>query len=284
MGCNKNLTDDQLEAMFTATDEEMLQIEKPVHCLIERTKQKSKRCTRFFSNKAALKQHHCEPQIKKEKSPHCSKNHQSCNNLEKHLRSYEKAATHPSKWQLHQTTLNGPTSLENEPSTPKKLMVEEVQVGGAPAKHAGHWKVPEIVEPTIRYTALTFKKAFSSNNKREILQRLKEVIHSMGSVIEGQTQVNAEVVKCYLSLNMNICKSTSPGVKKDPAVTFRSEVSKSINMHKLDYQFHVGYNQIVLQIDEFQRSGTGWVLDHLQHLDLGTYFCNNLTNLIVQVQ
>ena len=179
------------------------------------------------------------------------------NNLEKHLRSYEKAATHPSKRQLHQTTLDGPTSLENESSTPKKLMVEEVQVGGASAKHAGHWKVPEIVEPALKYMALTFRKAFSSNNKRDILQRLKEVIHSMRPVIEGQTQVNAEVVKCYLSLNMNICKSTSPVVKKDPAVTFRSEVSKSINIDKLDYQFHAGYNQIVLQIDEFQRNGTG---------------------------
>ena len=29
-----------------------------------------------------------------------------------------------------------------------------------------------------------------------------------------------------------------------------------------------GYNQIVLQIDEFQRSGSGRVADDLQHLDL----------------
>ena len=67
MGCNKNLTDDQLKAMFTATDEEMRQIEQPMECLIERTKYKCKRGTRFLSNEAALKQHHCEPQIKKEK-------------------------------------------------------------------------------------------------------------------------------------------------------------------------------------------------------------------------
>ena len=43
MGCNKNLTDDQLEAMFTATDEEMQQIEQPMEYLIERTKHKCKR-------------------------------------------------------------------------------------------------------------------------------------------------------------------------------------------------------------------------------------------------
>ena len=59
---------------------------------------------------------------------------------------------------------------------------------------------------------------------------------------------------------------------------------KSIETHEFDYQFHVGYNQIVLQIDEFQRNGSGCVVDHLQHLGLGTCFCNNLTNLIVEVK
>ena len=45
-----------------------------------------------------------------------------------------------------------------------------------------------------------------------------------------------------------------------------------IDTHKLDYQFHVGYKQIVQQIGEFQRSGSGMVIDHLWHLELGTYF------------
>ena len=249
--CNKNLTDDQLEAMFTATGEEMRQIEEPMECLIERTKHKCRRCTRFFSNEAVLKQQNCEPQIKKEKRPHCSKAINRANNLEKHLRSCEKAPTHPSKQQLRQTTLYGPTSLENGPSTPKKLMVEEVRVGRAPAEHAEHWKAPEIVESALKCTALTFRKAFNSSNKRDILQRLKEVIQSMNPIIEGQTRANAEAVKWYLSPNMNFCKSRSPGVKADPAVTFRSKVFKSIDTRELDHQFHVGYNQIVLQIDKF---------------------------------
>ena len=41
---------------------------------------------------------------------------------------------------------------------------------------------------------------------RGILQRLKEVN-------EGQTRDNAEAFKWYLLLNMNFCKSTSPGIK-----------------------------------------------------------------------
>ena len=40
MGCNKNLSGDQLEAMLTATDDEMRQIDQPMECFIERTKHK----------------------------------------------------------------------------------------------------------------------------------------------------------------------------------------------------------------------------------------------------
>ena len=115
MGCNKNLTDDQLEAVFTLTDEGMWKIEQPVECLIEKTKHKCKRYTRFFSNEAVLKQHYCEAQIQKEKCTLYSNTINCANSLEKHLTSCEKAPTHPSKQQLRQRTLNGPISSENRP-------------------------------------------------------------------------------------------------------------------------------------------------------------------------
>ena len=38
--------------------------------------------------------------------------------------------------------MDGPSSSKNGLSKPKKLMVEEVQVGGAPVEHAEHWKTP----------------------------------------------------------------------------------------------------------------------------------------------
>ena len=91
-------------------------------------------------------------------------------------------------------------------------------------------------------------------------------------IIVGETRANMEAIKWYLSLNMISCKSTSCGIKADPAVTFGSKVFKSIDIHDLDYLFHVGYNQIVLQIAEFQRSGSGWVVYHLQHMELGLCF------------
>ena len=85
----------------------------------------------------------------------------------------------------------------------------------------------------------------------------------MRPVIERQTQANVEAAKWYLWLNMNFCKSASPGVKTDPAVMFCSEVFRSVNTHQRDYNFHVGHNQVVLQIDECQCNGTVWVVGHL---------------------
>ena len=114
MVCNNTLTDAQLEAMFVTTDKEMRHIKQRMECLIERTRHKCKRCTKFFSNEAGLRQHHCEPPIKKGKCPHCGKAINRVNNLEKHLRSCEKAPTYPTKQQLCQATLDGPTSSEND--------------------------------------------------------------------------------------------------------------------------------------------------------------------------
>ena len=120
-------------------------------------------------------------------------------------------------------------------------MVEGIQLNGAPTEQADHWKAPEIVESALQYTALTFRKAFDSNNKGGALQRLKDVIYSMRPLIEGQIRANAKTVKWYLSLNINFCKSTKPGVRTDGTVTFCSE----IHWHpRFRLPIHVGCNQI----------------------------------------
>ena len=46
--------------------------------------------------------------------------------------------------------LDEPISSENGPSTPKNLMVEEVQIDGAPTEKDELWKVPKIVESTLK--------------------------------------------------------------------------------------------------------------------------------------
>ena len=197
MDCNNTLTDAKLEAIFAVTDEEIRQIEQPMECPIERTQHK-------YKNPIPL-QRSCtqaEPLwtfIKKGKCLHCGRAINCTNNLENHLRRCEKAP----KRQLHQTTLNGPTSSTNVPSAPKKLMVEEVQVGGASTDHVEQWKVPERLESALKYTALIFRKTFDNNSKRDALQRLEDVFYTMKPVIEEQTRANVEADKWYLSLNIS---------------------------------------------------------------------------------
>ena len=52
-------------------------------------------------------------------------------------------------------------------STLKKLIVKDVQVGAAPAEYAEHWKAPAIVESTLKYTAVIFRKTFNSPETTE---------------------------------------------------------------------------------------------------------------------
>ena len=102
-------------------------------------------------------------------------------------------------------------------------------MGGAPVEHL---KAPAIVESTVKYTALTFRKAFNHQQQWRRPATIERVIHSTIPIIEGQTQANADAVKWYLSLNLKFCMSTGPSVKTSLAVTFCSEVFKSIGTHK----------------------------------------------------
>ena len=89
-------------------------------------------------------------------------------------------------------------------------MVEQVQVD-APIEHSKHWKVPEMVEPALKYTAPSGR-------------------HSTEAAKETSSN-DWKPTKWYLSLNMNFCMSTSHCIKADLAVTFRLEVLKSIDTH-----------------------------------------------------
>ena len=46
-------------------------------------------------------------------------------------------------------------------------------MGGGSTDHVEQWKVPEILESALKYTALIFRKTFDSNSKRDALQRLE---------------------------------------------------------------------------------------------------------------
>ena len=106
-----------------------------------------------------------------------------------------------------------------------------MQVGGAPAEDAELWKEPEIVESALNCTALTFRKTFNSNSKRDVLNYWKKLMIALRPITEEQIRTNVEFFKWYLSIHMNFCKSTSPGSKTDPSIMFHPGVFKSIDIH-----------------------------------------------------
>ena len=132
----------------------------------------------FFPNEATLKQHHCEAQIKKEKFHHCNKTVIITIEIITWRSTWEVVRrllhTLPNgnyvKWQwMDPYWRMDPQYLRNRWWRRCKLVVQLLLV----VQHAEHWKAPEMVESALMYTALTFRKEFKSNNKRDLLQRLK---------------------------------------------------------------------------------------------------------------
>ena len=79
-------------------------------------------------------------------------------------------------------------------------------MGGASAEH---WKASEIVDFALMYTALTFRKAFNSNNKRDILQRLKEVINSIKPVTEDKPELTWKLLRGCRCDNVYPCLTSN---------------------------------------------------------------------------
>ena len=66
------------------------------------------------------------------------------------------------------------------------LNTDEIDGGGTASGTWTSWTLEGtwILESALKYMAFTFKKNFNSNYKIDIMQRLKEAIHSMKPVIE----------------------------------------------------------------------------------------------------
>ena len=162
-------------------------------------------------------------------------------------------------------------------------MVEYVQDGGAPAEHVEHWHL-KIVESTLKYTAFTFR----SNNNASIATTKQTSWNNWKRLSIVWDPSSSDKLDLMWKLLSGIYQQkwtlASPEDLAWRQIYLLRSAQKIINTHELDYQFHVGYNQILLHIDEFQRNDSGWVVDQLRHIYL-TFcnFYNNFINLIVKL-
>lgn len=152
------------------------------------------------------------------------------------------------------------------------LIVEEVQMGGAPAEHDEHWKAPKIIESALEYTDLTSgKKSTATTFKRDVLQQLQEVIHSMKLVTKGQTWTRSEAFKWYISLNMNFCRSRHQN-RSNCYFPLRAVQVRWHPRTRLPTSCRIWADCAAnwwFFLTQWQWLGC---VDHLQHLDQGTCF------------
>ena len=224
-------------------------------------------CGRLFFSEENLENHteNCDNKEKKESCRHCRNTFARCSNKDLHERGCDKGKQRR-KRHLKQST------IENYAKRSCVDNFQAQQVGGSSAleEHSETWKAPEILESTLKDTAMTYRKEFNESNRKDLLQRLNITMNTFTPIIQGEIH-RKEGIKWYFSLKMVFFKAKDVTDLTDPPVTFRSEVFTSLDDEKLDIQYKVAYNQFIHQIEEFQRNGSGWVIHHFRSLDLGNY-------------
>lgn len=165
------------------------------------------------------------------------------------------------------------TTLNSRPS--KRLRT--VQVGGsAVQEHGETWMLPKMLESTLNKSAVTYRKEFDPFNKDDLFTRCEKVLSTFKSIVVKELS-DGKGVKFYFTLRMIFHQSKDPSILTDVPVSFRSEVFTALNMDKFDLYLKVAMMQFQKQVDEFQKNGSGWVLNHFINLDIG----KNLSLILV---
>ena len=76
-------------------------------------------------------------------------------------------------------------------------------------------------------------------------------------------------------MKVNFVKAANIDIKTDPAIVFKTEVFISRN-DLIAKQFDAAYNKFIHKVDQFQKNGSGWVVDTFEAVDLYTIHYNPL--------
>ena len=83
------------------------------------------------------------------------------------------------------------------------------------------------------------------------------------------TSVNEKnAIKFYLSLHLNFCLNTDESFVTDPPIVLNSNTEEVYRTSDIDAILKLIYENLCTQIEDFERRGSGWVLDKLVRLDL----------------
>ena len=80
----------------------------------------------------------------------------------------------------------------------KGMESEVITQQGGSNEHPEYWKAPELIESSLKRTAMVYRKSFDEANKRELLERLKNVLEQHKQIIRGMVSHAKNAVKWYI--------------------------------------------------------------------------------------
>ena len=89
-------------------------------------------------------------------------------------------------------------------------------------------------------------------------------------------QENGKPFKVYGSLQVNFYKAANPDEVTDPASNVNTEQATILSDTDVQEAVELFYSNLLHQIDEYERSGSGWILQNLIYLDLNILEFNPL--------
>ena len=92
---------------------------------------------------------------------------------------------------------------------------------------------------------------------KESLGKLKQVIRS-----------HVNPVKYYFSLSIVFQKFSDENQLTDPPVVFRSSVFRCLASTDINKNIDSALEQIIQQIEDYEKNGSGWVIHHIIHNDV----------------
>ena len=131
---------------------------------------------------------------------------------------------------------------------------------------------PQLIQSTVNKVAVTYRKWFDRDNRVDYFERLKNALTSYHDTIIVQKNAKKSI-KYYFTVVLIFHKNKNTEELTDPPISFRSAVFTLLDGNIDEAYNHSlsAYQQFVKQIEEFQRNGSDWVLNHFICLDLGIY-------------
>ena len=247
----KHNDDFDLARLFAETDEEMWMMIEDI--------QKCQKCGLCFLTEENLRCHEdrCCNKEMKYRCVYCNRkfDRELYKNLHQHNCDRNQAG--PSHHRMKQTKIDDYTPNNRT-----------AQAGGSNQPTDETWAPPKKLQSAVNNKAVTYRKEFDGGNKENLFERLQIVLHMFKNTIKSELEKRPGI-KYYYTLRMIFHQSKNTSILSDPPVSFRSEVFAALDFRKLDLHLQVALNQFEHQIEEFQRNGSGWAIDHFVNVDIG---------------